>query len=157
VSDVLALAYVAFARLVERGKASLAYPTVLADFAIRQARGGRRIGRKQNVRDVMSRYAQRRNGFSVQALPPKAGGADWEELLQDRRADPAEIAACRIDFREWLVRLKRFKRQVALQLAGGATTGEAAQHFRLSQARISQLRNELHQDWNRFHGVPVAA
>jgi hypothetical protein len=157
ISDVIALAYFAFARLVERGKAARAYPTALADFAIRQAQDGRRIGCRQNVRDVMSCYAQRRKGFSVQPLPHKAPGADWEELLQDRKANPAEIAACRIDFCEWLVRLKRFKRQVALRLAGGATTGEAARYFRVSQARISQLRNELHQDWNKFQGVQEAA
>ncbi len=43
-----------FVRLVRRGKAGLAYPTPLADYAIRQVRAGRRVGCRQNAQDIMS-------------------------------------------------------------------------------------------------------
>ena len=157
INDVIALAYVAFVELVARGKAALAYPTVLAGYAIRQIRAGRQVGCRQNVRDVLSSYSQRRNGFAVQPLFDRGAHGEWEELTVDRRAKPADVAACRIDFRNWLGRLKRFKRQVALRLARGDSTSEAAQYFRLSRARISQLRQELRTSWNDFQAVPAAA
>jgi hypothetical protein len=119
INDVIAKAYVAFVELVARGKAALAYPTVLAGYAIRQIRTGRQVGCRQNVRDVLSSYSQRRNGFAV--LPPFGRNVrgEWEELTVDRKANPADVAACRIDFRNWLGQLTQFKRQVALRLARG--------------------------------------
>ena len=157
INDVIAKAYVAFVELVARGKAALAYPTVLAGYAIRQIRTGRQVGYRQNVRDVLSSYSQRRNGFAVQPLFGRDDHGEWEELTVDCRANPADVAACRIDFRNWLSRLKRFKRQVALRLARGDSTSEAARYFRLSPARISQLRGELLASWNEFQAMPASA
>lgn len=157
-ADVIAKAYAAFLRLVERGLEALAYPTVLAKYAIRQVWAGRRIGCRQNVRDVMSRCAQRRKGFCVQPLIKLDARSPWEELVvEDRGATPAEIASFKVDFTDWLGTLKRFKREVALRLAAGDTTTDAARHFKLSQARISQLRQELCADWNAFQALPTAA
>jgi len=157
-AEVVASAYAAFRRLVERGRAALAYPTVLARFAIRQVRDGRRVGSKRNVLDVMSPYGQRRKGFSVRSLGEGTKCSAWEEqVAEDRRASPADIASFRIDFTAWLKRLKRAKRQVALRLAAGDTTSEVAGHFRLSASRISQLRAELQQDWDLFQAMPATA
>jgi len=58
---------------------------------------------------------------------------------EDRKTNPADIAAFRVDFHEWLGRLKRSQRLVAWQLAVGNKPSEVAQQFRLSTARISQL------------------
>jgi hypothetical protein len=157
VQDAVARAYEAFVNLVARGKAALAYPSVLASYAIRQVREGRRVGAKQNVQDAMSEVAHRKKGFSLQQLSSNDARGGWEELTQDRKANPADIAACRVDFRDWLGRLERFKRRVALRLAAGDSTGDAARHFRLSPGRVSQLRRELRQDWDEFHLVPGAA
>ena len=66
--EVVANAYCAFVQLVRRGKTALAYPTPLAQFAIRQVRAGRRVGNRLNVNDVLSGYAQRRKGFRVERL-----------------------------------------------------------------------------------------
>ena len=68
ITEVIANAFVAFARLAERGKVELAYPTPLAQYAIRQVRAGRRVGTKLNVRDVSSRYSQRVKSFTVEQL-----------------------------------------------------------------------------------------
>jgi hypothetical protein len=157
INDVVALAFVAFARLVERGKAALAYPTVLANYAVRQVRDGRQVGASQNVNEVLSKYAQQQRGFSVESLLEPSADAEWEELTDDRRADPGDIAALRVDFRSWLGRLERFKRRVALRLARGDTTSDAARHFKLSPARVSQIRAELHADWDEFQALPAAA
>jgi hypothetical protein len=157
-AEVVANAFAAFRRLVARGKAALAYPTVLAQFAIRQIREGRRVGSRRNTQDVLSPYAQHRKGFSVLPLPEATERSEWQELVvEDRHASPAEIAGFKIDFTDWLKRLKRSKRQVALRLVAGDTTSEVAGHFRLSPARVSQLRKELHRDWEKFQAVPAAA
>jgi hypothetical protein len=157
VAEAVGNAYAAFRRLVERGKAALAYASVLAKFAIKQVREGRRIGTKRNVLDVMSSYAQRRKGFLVIPLPKGTERSEWQEIVvEDRHASPAEVAACRIDFRSWLGQLERFKRSVALALASGASTGDAARKFKLSVGRVSQLRRELADSWNAFQAMPAA-
>jgi hypothetical protein len=53
VHEVIATAYVAFARLVEQGKQDLAYATPLANFAIRRVLDGRRAGSAMPRNDVM--------------------------------------------------------------------------------------------------------
>jgi len=154
-AEVVARAYAMFRRLVERGKAALAYATVLARFAIRQVRDGRRVGSKRSVLDVMSSHGQRRKGFSVELLSQREAHGDWEELTADRKATPADVAACRIDFRSWLGQLNRVKRRVALALASGTSTSDAASQFKMSPARVSQLRRELAESWNAFQAIPV--
>jgi hypothetical protein len=109
------------------------------------------------VQDVLSPLAQRRKKFAVEPIKEINSRAEWEELLEDSRATPADIAACRIDFRRWLCELQEFKRRVALRLAAGDSTNEAAHHFQLSAARISQLRRELCDNWTAFQSVPVNA
>ena len=56
--EVIANAFRAFAQLVRQGKVALAYPTPLAQFAIRQVRAGRRVGGRLNVHDIMSPHAR---------------------------------------------------------------------------------------------------
>jgi hypothetical protein len=158
IAEVVANAFAAFRRLVEQGKAALAYPTVLAKFAIRQVRDGRRVGQERNVLDVMSAYGQRRKGFSVLPFEDARKRNAWQELVvEDRCASPADVAGFRIDFAAWLEQLKRTKRQVALQLAVGDTTSEVAGLFGMSSSRVSQLRNELQQDWDEFQAMPATA
>jgi hypothetical protein len=155
-AEVVASAYAAFRRLVERGKAALAHATVLAKFAIRQVRVGRRVGSKLSALDVLSRHAQWNKGFAVQSLGEGNRHSPWQELVMENSgASPAELAGLRIDFKEWLQRLDQFRRRVALRLVAGDTTKEAARYFQISASRISQLRQELRQNWNAFQGEPV--
>ena len=51
VQEVVANCLVAFKALWDRGKQALAFPTVLANFAIRQVRDHRRVGNRLNVKD----------------------------------------------------------------------------------------------------------
>jgi hypothetical protein len=154
VDEVIANAYVGFARLIARRLEALIYPTALANFAIRQVRAGRRVGCRQNVRDVLSPDSQARQRVSLERLDQQDAQGQWHQrLIADGRATPAELAACRLDFSAWLARLRPRQRQVALRLAAGDTTNEAARHFRLSAARLSQFRRELEADWNAFQGL----
>ena len=156
IEEVVANSYVAFARLVERGQADRAAPSPLARFAIAQIRVGRQVGNRLRIREVLSKYAQHQKGFQVERLDhfSEEKGC-WEEVLvEDRRATPADVAACRIDFSEWLRRLTARLRKIALALAAGETTTEVAKKFNLTAARISQLRQWLKRSWEAFQGEP---
>ena len=100
VQEVLASAMVAYARLFERGKTEVAYPSVLAGYAVAQYRSGRRLGCRMNCKDVLSPYAQRKKSLHVERLDHDGDeDSGWREVLvEDKHAGPAETAACRIDF-----------------------------------------------------------
>jgi hypothetical protein len=159
IAEVLANAFCAYVRLIERGRGDLAYPTPLADYAIRQVRFGRRVGGQLNIHDVTSRYAQRAAGIAVESLEQfDAEKGEWSELLlEDRRAGPAETAAARIDVAAWFRSLARRKRRMAQALARGEATSRVARIFRLTPGRVSQLRQELKCSWDTFQGVTAAA
>ena len=154
VDEVVVNALVAFARLVELGKQDLAYPTVLAQYGIKQVRSCRRVGCRLNVNDVLSGYAQQRKQFRVLRLDhfDKHEGQWKEAVVEDRRTPVADQAAFRIDFPKWLAMHRPRNRRIAEALAAGYSTGEVSRQFGLSAGRISQLRRKLHQSWHEFHG-----
>ena len=155
IQEAVASAAVAYARLYEQGRADLAYATPLANFAVRQYVAGRRVGGQLNVNDVMSRYAQRFHHVQVGSLDRRDDDGTWKEILvEDQRSTPAETAAARIDFGDWLGRLCRRDRGVAMTLATGETTRDTAKQFYLTPGRVSQLRKELKKNWQRFQGEP---
>lgn len=159
VAEVVANAYCAFARLVRQDRADLAYATPLADFAIRQVRAGRRVGQPRNVRDVTSHDAEARHGITIERLDRfDDERQEWQEVLvEDKKAGPAETAAARIDFATWLRQLSSRDRRIAKTLARGESTQTAAKQFGISLGRVSQLRRELKQSWERLHGEVAAA
>jgi hypothetical protein len=158
IAEVVAKAYRAFCRLVERGKEDVAFATPLAQYSIRQVRSGRLLGGRGGLRDVMSARDQHR-GFEIDRLGySDREESQWEEIVvEDHRAGPAEIAACRIDFASWLRLLPVRLRKIALTLAGGETTSAAAKKFGVTAARISQLRLWLKESWEGFQGEAAAA
>ena len=95
VEEAVCNACCAVARLAELDKLDLAYPTVLARYAVAQVKDGRKVGCKLNVRDVLSPYCQQRKGVTVERLDKyDADEGCWiEVLVEDRHAGPAETAA----------------------------------------------------------------
>lgn len=152
VEEVVVNALIAFKRLYDQGRVAIAYPTVLASYGIRQVRDHRRAGCRLNIRDVASEYAQNRKGFKVERLDrfDKNENAWSEILVEDRRSGPAEIAATRMDFAAWLRSLSSQDRRIAVTLAAGETTNDAAMRFGVSSSRISQVRRKLQESWNDF-------
>ena len=152
IQEVIANAYCAFVALDRRGKANVAYATPLASFAIRQVLAGRQIGTRPNRRDVLSAQAHSAGEVVVERLDEfDQEQGDWRAaLLEDRRATPADMAAARIDVAAWLRSLSQRTRRIAEVLATGETTSGVARQFHVSSARISQLRAELKQSWERF-------
>ncbi|QDU89321.1 hypothetical protein Pla175_27100 [Pirellulimonas nuda] len=143
-SEAVAQAALNYYRLAEQGRASVAFATPLARYAVRVGRAGRRLGSSPAGRDALG--------------PGRRGeAAGWAELVADPRATPAEIAAVRIDFRDWLGRLPAAKRRLAVALAEGESTGDAARRLGVSAGRVSQLRRDLAESWRAFSATPAAA
>lgn len=152
--EATANACAAFVRLWQRGRQEAALPTPLARFAVSHWFAGYRVGTPLNKRDVSSSYAQRQQRITLERLDRyDISNEVWREVtIEDRRTPVPIQAAFRIDFPAWLQRLSRRDRRIALKLAEGAKTSEVAARFKLSWARVSQLRREFHESWLRFHG-----
>ena len=171
VQETLSLAWRWFVRLVERGKDPTTFPTVLAAYAARAVRCGRRLCGQGNGKDVLSPLAQQRHGFAVEGLPCSvraahderygvAGGQRrqdaWEERLRDNTQTPVpEQAAFRLDFPAWLDSLTPRERRLVRAMARNERALDLSGRFDVSPARISQLRRELHAGWRRFLGDDV--
>jgi hypothetical protein len=163
IAETVALCWKCFLRLIEKGKDPLTFPVVLANFAAKHVKCGRRLCGQEKGKDVMSGLAQQRHGFAVETLPcstrtaSKEGpgfhqGQDvYEEWLRDNMQTPvAEQVAFRIDFPAWLGTLNERERCLVREMANNERTLDLSKRFKLSPARISQLRQELHTDWTRF-------
>jgi hypothetical protein len=115
---------------------------------------GRQIATSTNVKDLTSRSCQRRKGVSVTSLNRYDQRDErWKEIVvESKSAGPAEVAATRIDFADWLKSLPRVKRQIAKFLATGQSTQKTARKFHVSSGRVSQVRRELARAWFEFVG-----
>ncbi|QDU87972.1 hypothetical protein Pla175_13390 [Pirellulimonas nuda] len=141
-SEAVAQAAVNYCRLAEQGREADAYATPLAAYAVLAGRNGRQLGSSRAKHDAL-------------ASDRREEAAGWAELIADRHATPAEIAAVRVDFRDWLDHLPEVKRRLAQTLADGETTQGAAELFGVSAGRISQLRRELAESWRAFTAAPA--
>jgi hypothetical protein len=167
VAEVIAVAWKWFLRLVEQGKDVNDFVMVLADYAVRHVRSGRKLCGQERAKDVLSSRAQRLKGFTVERLPSSLlrnhntlygdpHSQDlidaFEERLKDNTLSPVpDQAAFRIDFPNWLSRLGTRNRAIAEDMAKDHSTQDLAAMHKVSAGRISQLRRELHADWRRFH------
>ena len=154
IQEAICNACQAYARLVEQGKADVVRASMLADFAVRQVREGRRVGGSLNIHDVTSSYCQKRKNIVLEQLDRHDSETDtWAEVLvEDRSAGPADTAAMRIDFAEWIKTLKPRIRKIARYLSLGNKPSDAAEKYNISRCRISLLRRELFESWHAFQG-----
>jgi hypothetical protein len=144
-------------RLAQRGKDSTRFPTALATFAARAVRSGRRLAGMGRSKDVLSPLAQRRKGFAVGKLPDCStlDGSPLAEALHDNtQTPPDEQCAFRIDFPAWRATHTERDRRVLDDLMLGERTLDVAGKYGLSPGRVSQLRRELHDDWEHFCAAP---
>jgi hypothetical protein len=152
IAEVVASCFVAYARLVELGKADLAYPTVLARYGVAQYRSGRHVGTKGNRNCVYSHYSRHQNGHEIKNIGAGAYEPWKEQLIENDRTPVCDQAIFRIDFPTWLGELSQRDRDIAEQLAVGHRPTDVARRFGLSDGRVSQLRREMHRSWSDFHG-----
>ena len=150
IAESIAAACVHYQRLAVQGQLHRAFVTSLADHSVRHAAQHRHIGGHQSCRDVMSPLTRRKRGVVVSSI-----SAPSTVLIEDRKFGPAETAAIRLDFNDWINRFNRRDRRVIEQLAMGDQTSAVAGRFGLSPGRISQMRRRYEQDWRAFQGEEV--
>src|SRR5215471_8942820 len=154
-AEMTALSWLWCSRLAAQGRDVALFPTAVATFAARAVRAGRRLVGQERSKDVLSPVARYRHGFAVCSLPARSSlfGNVFDEALRDNtRTPPDEQAAFRADWPAWLATRSERDRRLIADLALGERTLDAARKHGLSPARISQLRREFMQDWERFCG-----
>jgi hypothetical protein len=157
VAEMVALTWRWHLRLAERGKDAARFPTALATFAARAVRCGRRLAGMDRSKDVLSPLAQQRKGFAVGKLPDCStlDGSPLGEALHDNtKSPPDQQAMFRIDFPSWRASRNDRDRGVLDDLMLGERTLDVAGKHGLSPGRVSQLRRELHDDWEHFCAAP---
>ena len=156
IQEATAIAWQLSVQAVARGKDPTNFANGIAKFAVRRVKSGRCFA-KTSGRDVLSRAAQQRHGFEVHSLDDEScdPGTGWKAAVEQdsKHATPADTVAFRLDFDRWLnERLPQREKRIAERLAIGDRTGEIARKHRLSPGRISKMRHELYESWQRFQG-----
>jgi hypothetical protein len=159
-AEAVAVAWKWYLSAAKAGKDLAGFPGALASLAASHVRSGRRLCGQERAKDALSRRAQCLHCFVVQSMHAVETGAEGNEaidaLRDNTRTPPPEQAAFRIDFPAWLAQLPDRNRRMARDMALGESTTDLAIKHDVSQARVSQLRRELHRDWRRFHGEAVS-
>jgi hypothetical protein len=160
--DGRSAAWLAWSGLVRRGRDPLGVGvTGIARHSASYVLRGRKLGLGSVGRqaDVLDPRAQRRLGLRVLSLDhaiesEKGPGAlswrDW--LCDDRQTTPADQAAFRLDFAQWVAGLPPRKRQVVELFAQGDGTGLVAHKLSITPGAISQVRARLAESWAVFQG-----
>ncbi len=155
VAEAVGLSFKWWLRLRERGKDPNAFVSAIATFAARAAKCGRRVCGHEKAKDAMSPVAQRRHGFCVAKLPDFSTllGNPFDEALHDNTQTPPEDqAAFRIDFPCWFSGYDERRRGIIRSMMTGEKTQRLSQLFGISESRVSQLRRQFKEEWDRFTG-----
>ena len=167
VAEVIALAWKWLCRLAQQGKDATTFPMVLADFAVRHVRAGRRLCGQLPPKDVMSERAQQMHSFKVESLPLSTRSSHqslstpcgqrlqdtYEERLRENTHTPVpDQVSFRMDFPDWLSTRTYRDCRIIEDMARNERTLDLSKKFGISPGRISQLRREYQDDWNRFCG-----
>lgn len=153
VAEAVALAWKWFTRLADQGKDATRFPSVLATFAARAVKSGRRVVGQVPAKDVMSFVCQQRRGFAVGKLPDFAtleGNPLAEALTDGTQTPPPDAAAFRLDFPAWLSTHTARDQAIIQDMAQGEKTKVLAARYGVTEGRISQKRLAFSQEWEAF-------
>jgi hypothetical protein len=156
IAELVALSWKWWVRLRQRGKNPRSFASVLATYAARAVRSGRRLCGQESGKDALSPSAQIRRGFIAtgSADLSAACGTVLEEALTDNMRTPVdEQVAFRLDFPVWLRTLTERNRDVVRDMMQSERTEDLSAKYGLSAARVSQLRQEFHRGWHLFLGA----
>lgn len=147
VQNTLCLAWKYFVRLMEQGKAD--DETVFRSmvlWAVEHTRQGRTPqGRGSKPKDVID-YARRgKRGVAIEA-------ADLNHFVS-RSTSVSDVVAFRVDTEAFLDTLSERHRRLAMDLAAGMTTTEAAKSYGVSPGAVSQFRSRFRKLYEEYHGV----
>ena len=163
IADCVALAWKWLIRLHERGKDVTQFTMVFVFFVAKAVKCGRRLTGQERSEDVLSTRAQRKHRFRVEALPASTRrpledfyaavhGQQHLDAYEERLTDntvtpPPDAAAFRIDWPDFLDSLTERDRELAHFLSLGHPAKKAAEKFKLSPGRVTQLRQRWCQEW----------
>jgi hypothetical protein len=157
ISETIALAWKWLVRLAEKGKDATKFPSALATLAARAVRSGRRVYGQNKSNDAMNEHAQQRHSFTVDKLPDFStlSSNPYQEALIDNTVSPVpDQVALRMDWPAWLKTRTHKDRDLIADMARRERTKDLSEKFKLSQGRISQLRSQYHEDWERYCAEP---
>ena len=158
IAESVALAWKWFVRLVRQGKHPEEFVSAIATFAVRAVQGGRRLCGQEKAKDAFSLRTQTRRGFTVLPIPEFSTFSDnaFDEALRDNTETPIpDQVSFRLDFPAWLATRSTRDRELIGELISGARSQDAARRFRISPARVAQLRRAYLEDWQLFCGEQV--
>jgi hypothetical protein len=158
IAEMVAMSWQWYQRLAEQGKDAAQFPTMLATFAARAVKSGRRLCGKESAKDALSSTARKRHGFKVRILPDGYHPLreDLKNALTDNTVTPPDEQACfRIDFPAWLGTRTERDRRVVHDLMQGERACDVSRKYGMSCSRVSQMRRAFHDDWTRFCGDEV--
>jgi hypothetical protein len=166
--EMAALAWKWFLRLRESGRDPADFLTGFVSLLARAVNSGRRLAGMAKSKDVLNPATQRRHGFHVERLPSCTQASHerlfsevngqrqldaYEERLRDNTITPVpEQVVFRIDWPAFLRTLTGRERRLIRAMALSERTLDLSKQFEVSPARISQLRREFHDGWERFCG-----
>jgi hypothetical protein len=166
IQEMCALAWKWFLRLHERGRDPADFAKGFISLLARAVNSGRRLVGMARAKDALNAATQRRHGFHVERLPSctqasherlysEVNGQElhdaFEERLRDNAVTPVlDQVQFRIDFPSWLRTLTGRERRLIRAMGLGERTLDLSRQFEVSPARISQLRREFHEGWERF-------
>lgn len=153
IAETAAIAWKWYRRLVQRGKDPAQFPARFASLATLAVKNGRKVSRMERAKDVMNSRAQSRHGFTVSSMPMAStltANPFAEALIDNTQTDVPEQVAFRLDFPAWLHTRTRRDRRIIEGMGKGERTSDLADRFGLSEARVSQMRCEFKEDWQRF-------
>jgi hypothetical protein len=154
-AETIALAWMHFLRLVERGKDPSRFITTLALRCSQAVRAGRRLAGSERISDVLSPITRARHGYSLEKLDDllRADVEISEALSENTQSEVLDQVAFRMDFPRWRRRLGVRNRRVLNALMVGEGTKAVARQFGLSPGRVSQMRREFKESWERFQDL----
>lgn len=169
IAEAVASAFESYVALKSRGKDPLReFPTAMATFAALHVKNDRHVGGSSRSTDVLARKAQRQHGFRVECLPSSprttfdnlyadVNGQQqqdtFEERLHDNTLTPVVDQVCfRLDWPAFLRTLSRRDRALIQFLSLGHSAKAAANEFKLSPPRVTQLREQWQREWRAFQG-----
>ena len=147
IQNTLALAWKFFLRLVEQGKADQEnVVSQMIGFAIKHTKMGRSLVGTDHKRpkDVIDYAKRRMRGVAIEPM-------EIDHYI-GKSASVPDSAAFRIDTPAFLATLSERDRGIALDLATGMGTTEAAHKWSLSPGAISQFRTRFKAWYDQFHG-----
>ena len=153
IAETVALTWMWFVRLIEQGKQPQEFVSVLAAYATKAVKSGRRLCGQEKSNDVLSPLAQNRRGFTISPYPQFStldGNAIDEALIDNTQTPVPDQVVFRVDFPAWLSTRTDRDRLIIGELMSGERTLEVSQKYQVSQPRISQLRREYLEDWSAF-------